>query len=381
MTFLLQGTRETGSRAAVLLATVTVAAGLALGATGAQASPNDPAPDFLMKVGASSASFEPLAGSPGEYRLVLRDASSKARVTELTRAETSASVPMNAFLAYWTTYGDETGQFKANPPRAVLQSADGRKEVVVRLRDASQEGETVRFDAQVITSPAVWDQLENKVDKVDDDQQPDEHRHILKPKVLTDVEMFVDMPKRITQPDAPEPTLDQGALASRSRTPRTSFNTPARKPDNLTCAGVRSSRLRMCWNEMESITNSPDLDEEEKSNRLPWRRWQAYDNGSDGIAGFAFLNVGWVDLYPHYWRTGLSPYFNTRGQIGKRERWYPFGCDWVGYVSGYTCVPPQTTTVAVEDLWYGVHRDGRTFYLTSRCTWFMAAWSPRGRCR
>ena len=109
MTFLLQGTRETGSRAAVLLATVTVAAGLALGATGAQASPNDPAPDFLMKVSASSASFEPVAGSPGEYRLVLRDASSKARVTELTRAETSASIPMNAFLAYWTTYGDETG--------------------------------------------------------------------------------------------------------------------------------------------------------------------------------------------------------------------------------------------------------------------------------
>lgn len=374
-----QEPRKTASRTAALVATLTVAAGLSLGTVSAQASPDDRAPDFLMKVKAASASFAPVAGTPGEYRLVLSDVTSRARVTELTKAETAASLPMEAFLAYWTTYGDETGQFKANPPRAVLQSADGRKEVVVRLRDASREGETVRFDARVITSPAVWDQLEVKVDKVDEDRSPEEHRHLLRPKDLADVEMFVDMPKRINQPE-PEPGLDQGALASRSRTPRTSFTTPARKPDNLTCAGVRSSRLRMCWDEMESITNSPDLDEEQKYNRLPWKRWEAYDRGSDGIAGFAFLNVGWVDLYPHYWRTGLSAYFNTRGQIGKREKWYPFGCDWVGYVSGYTCVPPQTTTVAVEGLWYGVHRDARTFYLTSRCTWFMAAWAPGGRC-
>lgn len=378
MELLLKNSRRSGSRTAVLLTMATVAAGLLLGAASAQADPGDPAPDFLMKVSASSASFTPVAGEPGEYRLVLRGVPRRARVTELTRAKTSASVPMSAFLAYWTTYGDETGQFKASPPRAVLQSADGLKEVVVRLRDASQKGTTVRFDAQVITSPAVWDQLEVKVDKVDDDQSPEDHTHILKPRALDDVEMFVDMPKRITQPK-PQPGLDQGAIASRSRGPRAA-RTPARKPDNLTCAGVDSSRLRMCWNEMESITNDPGLGTEQKFEMLPWSRWPDNDQGFSDIAGFAFLNVGWVDIYPHYWRTGLSPYLNTRGQIGRRENWFPFGWDWVGQTPGYESVPPGTTTVAVEGLWYGVHKDGRTFYLTSRCSWFMASWSPGGKC-
>ena len=65
MTFLLDHSPSGRSRIAALLAAVLAAAGLLLGAASAQANPSDPAPDFLMKVGAASASFTPVAGKPG----------------------------------------------------------------------------------------------------------------------------------------------------------------------------------------------------------------------------------------------------------------------------------------------------------------------------
>lgn len=366
-----------GSRTTALLATAAVAAGLSLGSTNAQADPSDPAADFLMKVRATSASFTPITGSTGEYRLVLRGVPSKVRVTELTQVETSAMLPLKAFMAYWTGYGDETGQFKTKPPRAVLQSAGSPEEVVVRLRDASRKGRTLSFDAEVVFSPAVWERLDHKVDEVDENPTPDELGSFRKPRVMADVEMFVDMPKKIIQPK-PSSGFEGRALTRPTRSVRVGWpDEHPMLPDDLTCAGVSSSRLRMCWNEMESINDS-GLDIEYRRNQLPWRRYP--DDWPDYYSGFAFLDVGYVDLYPYYWRTGLSPYLNTRGQIRQRESWNDFGWDWTGRTSGYTSSPPHKTMVAVDGLWYGVHKDARTFYLTDRCTWFMASWAPDGKC-
>ena len=143
--------------------------------------------DFVMTLPAGSASFVS-AGAAGEYRLALHGASSRVRVTELTRNEASASLPLDAFLAYWTGYGDVTGQFEESPPRAVLQgtnAAGDRVEIVVRLRDASRQGETVKFDAEVITNPRGVHKVEAKAHEVDQ-TDAGEHAIVSDPARLTD---------------------------------------------------------------------------------------------------------------------------------------------------------------------------------------------------
>lgn len=162
----------------------------------------------------------------------------RARVTELTTDEESASLPVKAFLAYWTRYGDVTGQFTKNPPRAVVQGTDAagdRVEVVVRLRDATREGSTIRFDAEVITNPKGVRKVKAKVNQVDP-THVGEHVIVSDPKKLTGVEMFVDMPPKVTQPEeGTARTTTHQADATQTTTPRT-----------LTCNGVRSSRLTTC---------------------------------------------------------------------------------------------------------------------------------------
>ena len=95
---------------------------------------------------------------------------------ELTATEYSSTLGLPQLMAYWTRYGDETGQFATNPPRAVLRVATGAtEEVVVRLRNGSSEGSTLRFEAEIITSPRVWGVLEKKVDQVDETAAQVEH--------------------------------------------------------------------------------------------------------------------------------------------------------------------------------------------------------------
>ena len=341
MTFLLDHSPSGRSRIAALLAAVLAAAGLLLGAASAQANPSDPAPDFLMKVGAASASFTPVAGKPGEYRLVLRGVPSKVKVTELTNAKTSASLPINAFMAYWTVYGDKTGQFKTTPPRVVLQGVDaaGGKKVMVRLRDASRTGTTLKFNAQVITRPAESEQLGAKIDKVDDTPQVGDP--VLKPTAMTEIEMFVDMPStpRI------QPKTKSAAFAA-DATPS------SRKAQTMTCNRVTSNRLRLCWPNIQS-----------------WGRYGSgtinCSNGSGSGGrftgfqdfvnrrGFAYDNVGVVDLGSYFWNPGQRPRGLSRDRCFRYWKW---------------------------GNWYGVHRDWRTFYTVYRCNWFMAAWAPSGPC-
>ena len=388
MTFLLDHSPSGRSRIAALLAAVLAAAGLLLGAASAQANPSDPAPDFLMKVGAASASFTPVAGKPGEYRLVLRGVPSKVKVTELTNAKTSASLPINAFMAYWTRYGDKTGQFKTTPPRVVLQGADaaGDKKVVVRLRDASRTGTTLKFDAQVITSPAESEQLGAKIDKIDDTPQVGDP--VLKPTALTDVELFVDMPStpRI-QPKTKSSVLAVSAQApgqpgwrdcmkNKTCAPpcsrigvgwnRGPFDCAAnwRPPRMLgggTCNGTFSNRLRLCWNVLEQAQLGQRAQVDQRRGREC-----THPGRANPAQGWFYDRVGMVDLGGYFW----APAATMLNRI--RERVYvpsPQGYDW-----------GRCITYWRWGTWYGVHRDWRTFYVVNRCNWFMAAWAPNGRC-
>jgi hypothetical protein len=324
------------SRLRLLFATLIVAAGLLLGAVGAQAKPNDPPVDFLMELNATSASFTPSADTPGAYELVLRGVPNEVGVTELTRAKTTATLPIGGFMAYWTAYGDETGQFETNPPRAVLQAADAAgnlQEVVVRLSNGSRNGMTVRFDAEIITNENVQDALDAKVDKVVQTEPSGEPVLVTEPTTLTDVELYVDMPQRITQPEAD--------TEARLRAGQARSNPQTWMPNGGTCNGVYSSRLRNCWQNIPSFGTI-------------WSTASYFTRFVDG-RGFAYDNVGEVDLGGYYWSPqsllGIVPTPPRVESQGRGFRFFGFGD------------------------WYGVHRNG-----TSRCTWFMARWSAHGKC-
>ena len=334
MTSLLHRYFSSPSRIPVLLGTLIVATGLLLiGAVGAQAKPSDPPVDFLMELNARSASFTPSADTPGAYELVLRGVPSEVGVTELTRAKTTASLPVGGFMAYWTAYGDETGQFESNPPRAVLQAADAAgnlQEVVVRLSNGSREGTTVRFDAKIITNENAQNALDAKVDKVVQTEPSGEPVLVAEPTTLTDVEVYVDMPQRIIQPEAD--------TEARIRAGQARSNPQTWMPNGGTCNGVYSSRLRNCWENIPSLGSG------------------GFINFVDG-RGFAYDRVGEVDLGNYYWRPsgqfGRNP---PNDDIGRGFRYFSFGN------------------------WYGVNSDGVTYYTTDDCTWFMARWSAHGKC-
>jgi len=319
-----------------------VAAGLLIGAAGAHAKPGDPLPDFLMEASATSATFTPVAGAPGEYTLVMRGVPSTVGVFELTRAGDTASLPTKSFMAYWTEYGDETGQFTRTPPRAVLRAADGSgggEEVVVRLRDGSQQGRTLRFDAQVITNPAVWDQLEAKVDRVDETTPPDEHGHETAPTAITNVEMFVDMPRTITQPKATPAAAAPGTTTTPSAR-RAENQTQRWMPNGGTCNGVYSSRLRNCWENIPVMHRN-----------CTW----AFTNFVGG-RGFAYKDVGEVDLGEYYFAAQDAIWATRRVEARRCFQYFSHG------------------------EWYGVGPGAVTFYTTDRCTWFLAKWAVNGRC-
>jgi hypothetical protein len=335
--------------------------------------PQEVTVDFVMRVPAGSASFAP-ADEAGEYRLTVRDVPGRVRVTELTTDEESASLPVKAFLVYWTGYGDVTGQFTKNPPRAVVQGTDAagdRVEVVVRLRDATREGSTVRFDAEVITNPKGVRKVEAKVDEVDP-THVGEHVIVSDPKKLTGVEVFVDMPPKITQPEEDTArTTTRQVDATQTTTPR-----------NLRCNGVLSSRLRTCLN---NITT-------EQANSWPGK-WRCRNQvaGCDGLGnplkpsspwfersehvyitrgpvnGWVYQNVGVVDWGGYYWAPG--PRLFEGGFFIERED------DRLN--SGAT---PVSILTAAHRTWWGVDTNAVTWYATDRCTWFLAKWSPGGYC-
>jgi hypothetical protein len=316
--------------------------------------PQEVTVDFVMRVPAGSASFAP-ADEAGEYRLTVRDVPGRVRVTELTTDEESASLPVKAFLVYWTGYGDVTGQFTKNPPRAVVQGTDAagdRVEVVVRLRDATREGSTVRFDAEVITNPKGVRKVEAKVDQVDP-THVGEHVIVSDPKKLTGVEVFVDMPPKITQPEEDTArTTTRQVDATQTTTPR-----------NLRCNGVLSSRLRTCWNDItaEQAQTWPGF-------QFGWHSTSRWWQTSGPVNGWVYENVGVVDWGNHYWPSG-------GGHLERRDTYLIHG-----FISDSDDYFGARVRYYKHQTWWGVDTNAVTWYATDRCTWFVARWSPGGYC-
>jgi hypothetical protein len=336
-------------------AAVSSAPASSVGDAEVRRGPQEVTVDFVMRVPAESASFAPV-GVAGEYRLTLRDVPDRVRVTELTTEEESASLPMKAFLVYWTGYGDVTGQFTKNPPRAVVQGTDAsgdRVEVVVRLRDATREGSTVRIDAEVITNPKGVRKVEAKVDQVDP-THVGEHVIVSDPEKLTGVEVFVDMPPKIIQPEQEETagtTARQGD-AAQTATPRT-----------LTCNGVRSSRLRTCWDDItaEQVRTWPG--QRCKFNYPGSDRCAEYEHFSSGpVNHWVYQNVGLVDWGGYYWSPGPWVSYGERKFVTSDTRRL------------------LTMRYVNHRSWWGVDTNAVTWYATDRCTWFVARWQPGGYC-
>jgi len=333
-------------------AAVSSAPASTVGSAEVRLGPQEVTVDFVMALAAGSASFAP-AGVSGEYRLTVRDAAPRVRVTELTTEKESASLPLAAFMAYWTGYGDVTGQFTKNPPRAVVQGTDADGdlvEVVVRLRDASRTGGTVKFDAEVITNLKGLRKLEAKVDEVD---QTDvgEHASVSDPERLIDVEVFVDMPPKITQPQV-ETARSAARRADAAPTPRI-----------LTCNGVRSSRLTTCWNNITGalVRRWPGGEGATFMYCEPRCEWVNLWYSGGPTNGWVYEDVGVVDWGDSYWSPG--PFY---------------AYDWKRI--GLWTAHPAEFVFAVNRTWYGVDKHAITWYATTNCTWFVARWRPGGSC-
>jgi hypothetical protein len=340
---------KTRSRSTALLSTLIAVALLLLGAASAQAKPSETSADFLMEVDSTSASFTPVADAPGEYELVLRGVTTMVENSELTKAGGTAKMPLNHFLAYWMSYGDVTGQFNDNPPRAVLHGLDTgegiEEEVVVRLRDASRAGKTLTFKAEIIESTRVFEVLEKKITMVDETLPLSESE--LEPTSLTSVKMFVDMPQRIVQPDTEEA---ESRLFSRANVALS----PALR--TLTCNGVKSSQLVTCWADIG------DYREESADGIVCKVEGYGGFRGYTPGRGFYFDRVGQVDLMQHHWNPGT----NFMGNNNYRNP---------PHLDDNRCI-----RYFEEGNWYGIHRSAVTMYTTDDCSYFLAKVTRWGKC-
>ena len=149
-------------------------------------------------------------------------------------------------MIYWTGYGDETGQFETNAPRAVLRDATNVEEVVVRLRDGSRKGSTLRFEAEIITSGRAQNVLDKKVVQVVETATQDVIAHDPEPTTMAQVDVWIDMPSRITQPESPNSAAADATTKSTVRAA-----TPATRA--MTGNGIYSIRLRTCWNDLATF--------------------------------------------------------------------------------------------------------------------------------
>ena len=344
---------KTRSRSTALLTTLIAVALLLLSAASAQAKHSDTSADFLMEVESTSASFTPVADAPGEFELVLRGVTSMVENSELTKAGGTAEMPLNDFLAYWMSYGDVTGQFITNPPRAVLHGLDTgegiQEDVMVRLRDASREGKTLTFNAELIESTRVVNVLEKKISMVDETLPLSEFKleRDVGGEQWADVKMFVDMPQRIVQPDSEEA---ESRLFNRTEVALT----PALRM--LTCNGVKSSQLVNCWE------NIGDYREESANGIVCEVTGFGGFLGRTAPRGFYFERVGEVDLMGDHWNPGT----NIMGNHTYRNP---------PHLDADRCI-----RYFEEGNWYGIHRSGVTMYTTDNCSYFLAKVTPWGKC-
>lgn len=316
------GTARRGARALIAGALACVAL-LAAGAVAqAQEARTSKEPvDFVFDVRAASASFAPITGKPGMYRLVLRGVPGHVGVHELDRARSKHQFPTAHMIRYWTAYGDASGQFESDPPYAVVRGSGDQQgdAVVVLLREGSRKGSTLTFEAEIETRSQVLRLLKSKIAKTIE-REIGALTHVTKPEAMKDVVVHIDVPKTIAHPD-------QAAAKSMLRTAR-----PAVR--DMSCNGVYSSQLVQCWEALSCdnivYAGAPDGP-------------LVYDGvGAATLGGWWFLPQG-VALLP-YDRDRCLAYFDF-------GRYY--GVNW---------------------------RDAVTYYATDNCSYFLAKWSAYGRC-
>ena len=299
---------------------------LLVGAVSAQAqdsrSSKDPI-DFVFDVRADSASFTPIVGTPGLYKLVLRGVPQQVGVHELNRARRKHQFSVTHMMRYWTLYGDKTGQFESDPPYAVVRGSGAQQgdAVVVKLREGSRKGSTLTFEAEVETRSQVLRLLKSKIGKTVE-RQIGSLTHVKKPEAMTDVAVHIDIPKTLTPPA-------QTAAKSMLRTAKPSMRA-------MTCNGNYSSQLVMCWQDM-NCENSAGMT-------------AGKPNGPFGYDSIGLVTLGdwWFPLAipsaTQYDRGGCIEYLGI-GQY--------YGVNW---------------------------RDAVTYYATLECSYFLAKWSGLGKC-
>ena len=297
---------------------------LLVGAVSAQAqdsrSSKDPI-DFMFDVRADSASFTPIVGSSGLYKLVLRGVPQQVGVHELSGARSSHQFSAEHMMRYWTLYGDKTGQFESDPPYAVVRGSGAQQgdAVVVKLRKGSRKGSTLTFEAEVETRGQVLRLLKSKIAQTVE-RQIGSLTQVNKPEAMTNVAVHIDIPKTMTPPA-------QTAAKSMLRTAKPSMRA-------MTCNGNYSSQLVMCWQDLNCVNG-------------------AGANYSPG-APFAYDSIGLVDLGGWY--------FSGDSSAGKSDS---ANCIYYVYFGSY----------------YGInYRDAVTYYASDNCSYFLAKWSAYGRC-
>ena len=109
--------------------------------------------------------------------------------------------------------------------------------------------------------------------------------------------MFVDMPRRITQPKAKPAAPDSTIRSSARKVEHAQWRASPRfrLPNGGTCNGVYSSRLRNCWGDIPnfSVTRGGVAS-------CAGIEFEKFVNGK----GFAYDGVGEVDLGGYYFKAG-----------------------------------------------------------------------------
>ncbi len=283
--------------------------------------------DFIFNVRAASASFTPIEGSPGVYKLVLRGTPKKVRVHELDKARRDHSFSVKHMMSYWVALEE---RFEKDPPFAVIRGSGEQAgdAVVVKLRDGTRKGSTITFRAEVESSSQVLALLKSKIGKTIK-QEIGDLNHLTSPESMTNVTLHIDIPKA--------PGKAPSTKATRTLGPST----------RMTCNGNTSNQLVVCWDDLV--------------NYVGWSGQGLVCGGQDYAPnpiwyeeGFVFLNIGMNNLGSYFWHNMNASLANNSSICAQA-----FG----------------------NGDWYGVNPwDYVTYYASDNCGYFLAKWAGNGRC-
>jgi hypothetical protein len=405
------------------VALFAVAAGSALASGGGPSADSAGAAqqtkEFSMELTARSAKW---AKQPGEglYTLTLSGVSKSVKVRSIsTSGKVSVSpFPLKGIAPYWDFYGEVTDQFtdggkSADAPLAVIAVRGVNGVGLVQLPELkSSSASKLVYTARLL---ADTDKARYQVREIGG-------RYFLKndlgditavkvPRNKNDVHVVIDMPRRIDQPDAaPEAPAGQAQAATAAK----KASPPARASmPTMTCYGNRSSYLAACaqgnivtafdknwgweWDRSLDARAHPDLacaDVQPSGGRSATIDYvESFGERTDdrriiGASRPAYIyyqGVGIVGMqfrpgFPSRgWRCGASAPGYTRSTDPDRRRAAQEGMSSVIY--GAPSGPFGENGWGYEyGRWYGVYTNAVTYYASSRCSAFLAAWRAGGSC-